>query len=69
MSAEESEKELYPFMKSSDRTCFRSSDDLVKQYQGSGFAIPPNRQLSDGELEPAALKEKLKEYLTNTYYW
>jgi hypothetical protein len=69
VSVAESQQELFPFMKSSDRTCFRSSDDLVKNYQGSGFAIPPDRQLSDKELEPAALKKKLKEYLTNTYYW
>ena len=47
------------------RDCYTSKDDLVKNYWGSGFATPGNKNTPD----PVALKDKVKAYLTETYYW
>lgn len=63
VSTEESEVELYPFMKGSGRDCYTSGDNLIRNYWGSGFAVP-----GDTELD-SSVREKVKEYLTNTYYW
>ena len=46
------------------RDCYASKDDLVKSYWGSGYAIP-----GDKKLDPPAVREKVKLYLTETYYW
>lgn len=51
-------------MTGSGRECYISTDDIVKNYWGSGFAIP-----GDKKLDASVVREKVKEYLTNTYYW
>jgi len=67
-SEEESSQELFPFMKSLDGKCFSPADELIKDYRKSGFAIPGGDRLSD-KIDPAALREKIRQYLTETYYW
>ena len=61
-------KELVPFEKSvsgtGKKTCFTSADDIVKNYWAPGYAIP-----GDQKLDAAAVKQKVREYITNTYLW
>lgn len=63
-SAEDSQNPLYPFMTGTGRDCYKSEDDLVKQYWGSGFATPGNSRLAKSDAS-----KLIKKYLTDNYYW
>ena len=63
-NAEDSQKVLYPFMTGTDRDCYKSEDELVKQYWRSGFATPGNSQLKKSDAYNV-----VKKYLTDNYYW
>jgi hypothetical protein len=64
VSANELLKPLVPFEKDSKKNCFTSGDDIVKNYWSPGFAIPGAEKLDD-----QVVREKVREYITNTYFW
>lgn len=61
---DEVDNELLPFKKDASRTCWRSSDDMVKDYWTPGFAVPGSEKL-----DASVVKEQVRKYLTDTYYW
>ena len=58
------EAQLRPFRKDASDTCYKSNDGQVRNYWSPGFAVPGDKQL-----DAAAVRENVKKYLTDTYYW
>lgn len=63
-SAQDSKIELFPFMTGEGRKCYTSKDPLIKNYWGSGFAIPGEKELSRSDAI-----DLIRKYLTDNYYW
>ena len=61
---EDSDKALLPFMTGKGIECYKSKDPLVKQYWGSGFAVPGTSELSKTDAYNI-----IRKYLTDNYYW
>lgn len=55
-------------MNGKGRECYKSTDELVKNYWGSGFAIPGDKK-PDSAFAEEQVREKVKQYLTDAYYW
>ena len=63
-SEKDSEMELFPFMTGKGRSVYRSKDSLVRNYWGSGFAIPGEKELPRSDAV-----DLIRKYLTDNYYW
>ena len=55
-------------MTGKDLECYKSSDDLIKNYWSSGFDMPGGKKPPTTE-DPEVLKKRVAEYLDMTYYW
>ena len=63
-SGKDSTNGLFPFMTGQGIKCYTSEDPLIKNYWGSGFAVPGEKELS-----PPDATKLIKKYLTDNYYW
>ncbi|KAK3069337.1 hypothetical protein LTR53_012400 [Teratosphaeriaceae sp. CCFEE 6253] len=55
--------QLYPFRAKLSGTCFTSNDNIVKDWTGTGYAVP-----GPAKLEKAGI-DQIAVYLRDTYYW
>ncbi|KAK3112691.1 hypothetical protein LTR53_010772 [Teratosphaeriaceae sp. CCFEE 6253] len=55
--------QLYPFRAKSSGTCFTSNDNIVKDWTGTGYAVPGFAKLEQAGIDQIAV------YLRDTYYW
>jgi hypothetical protein len=66
LNAQTTSEDLVPFLNENGKGFWKSTDNWIRNYWNSGFAVPGAKQ-PQGDFQ--AIRAELKKYLSETYLW